>query len=455
MDILGPLPETDSGNKYVLVVGDYFTKWIESYPLPDQEAETVARVLVEEFICRYGIPKELHSDQGRNFESRLMAEMCKMLGIKKTRTCPLHPQGDGFIERFNRTLLGMVSSLLDPDGEQKDWDERIPFAMLAYRSAVQESTGESPAMMMLGREISLPVDLLLPSPTPANEEESDYVSDVREKLHEVHEGAREKLGIAAERQAKSYDRNIIQRSFTTGDWVWLFDASRKKGVCPKLSMKWKGPFMVVTKLSDVVYRIQESSRSKPKIDEIDEEIIEERRKLQESREKEEEERQLDEEGKQLEEEKRKIEEEERRLEEEKRKLERRKRDKEAKQRRQEEERLEKERELEKKRLEEEEKRLKAEIRQIEKNSEGNTEETPECRVVELVSDKKTISINLPECQSEQIQIVTKVTIATSYYVKTKNGYVLKRRLIDSHYPEKRPKLQSNLLYIFMILMYFV
>ena len=83
MDILGPLPETDNGNKYVLVVGDYFTKWIESYPIPDQEAETVARVLVQEFICRYGIPKELHSDQGRNFESKVMAEVCKMLELRK------------------------------------------------------------------------------------------------------------------------------------------------------------------------------------------------------------------------------------------------------------------------------------------------------------------------------------------------------------------------------------
>lgn len=268
MDILGPLPETDNGNKYVLVVGDYFTKWIESYPLPDQEAETVARVLVQEFICRYGIPRELHSDQGRNFESNVMAEICRMLGIKKTRTCPLHPQGDGFIERFNRTLLSMVTSLLDPDEEQKDWDEKIPFAMLAYRSAVQESTGESPAMMMLGREITLPVDLILPSPE-LEIQEQEYVSDIRENIQQAHENAREKLGVAAERQARCYDRNTTKQSFIVGDWAWLYDASRKRGVCPKLTMKWKGPFMVVAKLSDVVYRIQQSAKGKPKVVHID------------------------------------------------------------------------------------------------------------------------------------------------------------------------------------------
>ena len=164
MDILGPLPETERGNRYVLVIGDYFTKWVESYPIPNQVAATVARVFVEEFVSRYGIPKEVHSDQGRNFESNLMAEVCKLLGIKKTRTCPLHPRGDGFVERFNRTLLSMMITLLDPDRNQKDWDEQIPYAMFAYRSSVQESTGESPAMMMLGRELTLPVDVLVERP---------------------------------------------------------------------------------------------------------------------------------------------------------------------------------------------------------------------------------------------------------------------------------------------------
>ena len=170
MDILGPLPKTDRGNVYVLVVGDYFTKWIEAYPLPNQEAETVAKVFVEEFVCRYGVPKELHSDQGRNFESVLMKEVCKLLGINKTRTCPLHPRGDGYIERFNRTLISMVASLLEPERNQRDWDERLPYAMLAYRSAVQESVGETPAMMMMGREIMLPVDIVVAQPAPVEEE---------------------------------------------------------------------------------------------------------------------------------------------------------------------------------------------------------------------------------------------------------------------------------------------
>ena len=88
MDILGPLPLTPRGNRYVLVVTDYFTKWTESYAIPSQEAATVAEKLVSDFMCRFGLPHELHSDQGTNFESKVMAEVCKLLDIEKTRTSP-------------------------------------------------------------------------------------------------------------------------------------------------------------------------------------------------------------------------------------------------------------------------------------------------------------------------------------------------------------------------------
>ena len=92
IDVLGPLPITETGNKYILIVTDYFMKWVEAYPMPNQEATTVAELLVKQFICRFGVPLLIHSDQGRNFESELFAEMCRLLGIKKTRTTPYHPQ---------------------------------------------------------------------------------------------------------------------------------------------------------------------------------------------------------------------------------------------------------------------------------------------------------------------------------------------------------------------------
>ena len=113
LDILGPLPSTDDGNKYILVVADYYTKFVEAYAIRDEQAHTVAQKLVEEFICRYGVPNEIHSDQGRNFESNLFKEVCKLLGVRKTRTTPYNPKSDGMVERFNRTLLGMLVTDLE------------------------------------------------------------------------------------------------------------------------------------------------------------------------------------------------------------------------------------------------------------------------------------------------------------------------------------------------------
>ena len=97
-----------------LVVGDYFTKWVEAYALPNQEASTCAEKLVSELFSRFGVPRQLHSDQGRNFESSLFAQMCKILGIEKTRTTPFHPRSDGMVERFNKTLTDMLAKMIDP-----------------------------------------------------------------------------------------------------------------------------------------------------------------------------------------------------------------------------------------------------------------------------------------------------------------------------------------------------
>ena len=101
MDIMGPLPETSSGNRYVLVASDYFTRWVEAYGIPNQEAKTVADKLVGEMFCRFSPSYQLHSDQGKQFESNLMAEICGLLQIKKSQTTPYHPQGNGLVERFN------------------------------------------------------------------------------------------------------------------------------------------------------------------------------------------------------------------------------------------------------------------------------------------------------------------------------------------------------------------
>ena len=141
------------------------TRWTEAFAMKNIEAVTVADLLVKEFICRYGIPRQIHSDQGRQFESEVFQQMCLLFDIDKTKSTAYHPQSNGLVERFNRTLLNMLTKFVSSD--QRDWDQKLPLLMLAYRSSEHESTGYSPNKMMLGRETELPADLLY-GPPPEN-----------------------------------------------------------------------------------------------------------------------------------------------------------------------------------------------------------------------------------------------------------------------------------------------
>ena len=101
---MGPLPVTSSGNKNMVVITDIFSKWVEAFPIQSTDTETLATLLVNDVICRYGTPSCLHSDQDTNFISNLMAAVCNLLGIKQSHTSSYHPQWNGQVEWFNRTL---------------------------------------------------------------------------------------------------------------------------------------------------------------------------------------------------------------------------------------------------------------------------------------------------------------------------------------------------------------
>uniref|UniRef100_A0A1B0GHP0 RNA-directed DNA polymerase n=2 Tax=Lutzomyia longipalpis TaxID=7200 RepID=A0A1B0GHP0_LUTLO len=259
VDITGPFPITTRGNRYILVAMDYFSKWPEILPIPDQTAETVARALVEQVFSRYGVPQLIHSDQGRNFEADLFRQVMALMGSEKTRTTPLHPQSDGMVERFNRTLLNYLAKFVEED--QDRWDEFLPMAGLAYRTATHEATGESPATVLFGRNLTLPVDLLVgESPTETTDSGADspstYVAKLRQQLWKIHWRAREQLQHSAEDAKRRYDLRRNVREFVVDDLVWLHAPRRRIGRCPKLERPWSGPWQVCKKISNLIYRIK-------------------------------------------------------------------------------------------------------------------------------------------------------------------------------------------------------
>jgi transposase InsO family protein len=264
IDVLGPLPVSDRGNKYILIAADYFTKWVEAYPLENQRAEVVAEVLVKEFVSRFGVPMQLHSDQGRNFESAVFSGVCKLLGVDKTRTTALHPESDGMVERFNRTLENQLAIFVEH--HQKDWDDHIPLLMMSYRSAVHESTKQTPAKLMFGRELNLPIDLLFGRP-PNERVESidDYVEALEKRLENVYEFARIRTRIASDRMKKRYDVCASDEVFKVGELVWLYNPRRRKGLSPKLMCDWEGPCVIVKQINELLYRVRKSNRDKPRI----------------------------------------------------------------------------------------------------------------------------------------------------------------------------------------------
>ena len=258
-DIMGPLPETERKNIYILVVSDYYTKYVEAYALPDQTAQTVADCLVTEWICRFGVPLQILSDQGRNFESGLFQEVCKLLDMKKIRTSRYRPQTDGLVERYNRALKSMLKSFCQV--EKSDWDHHLPYVMMAYRATIQESTKCTPNLLMFGRETRLPVDIVYGA---TNTEmwpscPIDYVEWVRQSMSNAFGKVKESVKANALRQKRAYDRNSAMRTFKVGEWVWVYHLPSDK---QKFGQGWKGPFLVVDKIGDLNYRVQEHKLSR-------------------------------------------------------------------------------------------------------------------------------------------------------------------------------------------------
>lgn len=237
-------PLSGDGNRYAVVFMDYLTKWPEVFAVSDQSAATIAKLLVENIVSRHGVPAEVLSDRGSAFLSGLMKEVESLLGFHKVNTTAYHPQTDGLVERFNRTLTAMLAKTAERGG--KDWDHRLPYVLFAYRASMQESTQESPFFLLYGRDPRLPTDAVM-SPLQAKTlvDLKEYGSDLAYRMSEAWESARKCIGKAQHRQKTFYDRKKRPPNFTVGERVFLYKPAEKTGERRKFARPFHGPYRVM------------------------------------------------------------------------------------------------------------------------------------------------------------------------------------------------------------------
>ena len=242
MDLLDVSVISTKGYKYILVVCDYFTKYTEAYPLKDKTARSVVDALMDVWLPRYGFPLFLHSDQGKEFDNVMIHKLSELLGTVKTKTTPYHPRSDGLVERFNRTLLAMLAMFVSQ--EHDNWDDLLPFMMLAYDTTVHTSTGYTPYRLVFGDECNLPGNLvhreLRADPPPGDP--GTYASWIQQALYESYDEVRAQQQRATHRQKRNYDSKAVARAFPIGCWTLRYYPPARKN---KLCSPWIGPYKVV------------------------------------------------------------------------------------------------------------------------------------------------------------------------------------------------------------------
>ncbi|MCG8044300.1 MAG: DDE-type integrase/transposase/recombinase [Candidatus Thiodiazotropha taylori] len=244
IDILCSLPKTKEGYQYILVVVDSFSKWCESFPMRTQEATEVASILYNEIFTRFGAPRTIVSDRGRNFMSKLVKALCEMFQITRHYTSSYHPQTNATVERVNSTLTQTLRAYVNK--EQSNWPSLLPSIMMAFRSSpCTESHQFTPFHLLFGKEMNLPIDTaLIPKPS-LGQNARQYFEELIQKLKVSQEIATKNMEAAKDQAKIRHDIKAEVPTFKRNDVVLLRTKRTEEGLSAKLSDKYTGPFYIV------------------------------------------------------------------------------------------------------------------------------------------------------------------------------------------------------------------
>ncbi|GBC11726.1 protein NYNRIN-like [Rhizophagus irregularis DAOM 181602=DAOM 197198] len=245
IDFVGPLPATKKRNRYIIVAMDYFTKWPEARATKRDTAEEVVKFLYEDIICRHGCPRKIISDRGKHFDNKMVELLTKKFEIKHNLSTSYHPQTNGLVERFNKTLCESLAKLQ----EDKQWDDKIPSVLFAYRNKTHSSTKTKPFYLVYGRKANF------------IEEETQTT----ERLNEIIEGLPFQRNIAKEeilrsqvKQKEYHDsRSKRKEEFKIGDEVLRYNAAQQNSKSNKLDDKWSGLYLIHEILLNGSYKLKE------------------------------------------------------------------------------------------------------------------------------------------------------------------------------------------------------
>lgn len=246
MDIVGPFSSSLSNNRFILTIQDDLSKYSIAIALHNQEVLTIAKAFVEHFICKFGAPNIILSDQGANFMSNFMKELCKLLKIEKISTSAYHPQSNGTLERSHRTLGEYLRNYTN--GDTANWDEWLPFAMFCYNSTPHVTTNLMPFEVLYGYKPNIPSSFT--NNPSVNYNYDDYISDLRFRLQTSYALAKKNSIKQKEKNKIYYDRNSNNVTFEIGNLVLLKKENRSK-----LDPLWTGPHKVTEIISATNTRI--------------------------------------------------------------------------------------------------------------------------------------------------------------------------------------------------------